>query len=306
MRSAALATVLALAMTGCASAAQPAPTQPGTAPTVSEPFRSERLTVEVRGRGPDVILIPGLSSSRAVWARTADLLDDTHRVHMVQINGFAGQPAGANARGPVFDPLRDELARYIALRGLKRPAVIGHSMGGALALSLAASDPERVGRVMAVDALPFVALLMGPQMTVEAIRPRAEAMRAAMAGMAPEQRAATAPATLAALVKDPAARERGVRESNASDPRVAAQVVHDMMVTDLRPALARTTVPITVLYAFDAGAGAPLAVIEGLWTEAYAGVPGARLIRIDDARHFIMDDQPDRFASEVRAFLGQP
>jgi pimeloyl-ACP methyl ester carboxylesterase len=293
-----LAAALALAV-GSAGAAPPV--SPAAAP-----FTSGRLTVEVRGQGPDVILVPGLTSSRAVWTRTADALDDTHRVHLVQVNGFAGQPAGANAQGPVFASLGDELARYIAARGLKRPAVIGHSMGGALALSLAASHPERIGRVMAVDALPYVALLMGPQATVEAIRPRAEAMRASMARMSPEQRAAMAPAMLTGLAKDTAARERGVKESNASDPGVVAQVMHDMMVTDLRPALAQTHVPITVLYAFDAGAGAPQSSVERLWTNAYAGVPGAKLIRIDDARHFIMDDQPARFSAEVAAFLAAP
>lgn len=295
----AIAAGLALGMTV-------APARAAPPPAVSAPFASGRLTVEVRGQGPDVILIPGLASSRAVWARTADVLDDTHRVHLVQVNGFAGQPAGANATGPVFLPLRDELARYIEARRLKGPAVIGHSMGGALALALAGERPELVERVMAIDALPFVALLMGPRMTPETVKPQADAMRAAMLAMTPAQRAAGAPATLAGLVKNPAARERGVRESIASDPRVAAQVVHDMMTTDLRSALAATEVPITVLYAFDAAAGAPKPMIDALWTGAYAGVPGARLVRVDDARHFIMDDQPERFAREVQAFLAAP
>lgn len=301
MRHFAMAIAAGLLMTtGIAPGAGAAPAH---APA---PFTSARMKVEVRGQGPDVILIPGLTSSRAVWARTADMLDDTHRVHLVQVNGFAGQAAGANAEGPVFGPLRAELARYIQSQGLKRPAVIGHSMGGALALALAAETPDAVGRVMAADALPYVGLLMGPQATVERVRPQADGMRAAMLAMSPEQRAGGAPATLAGLVRDPAARARGVRESIGSDPAVAAQVVHDMMTTDLRPALAGTKVPITVLYAFDAELGAPVERIDALWTGAYAGVPGARLIRVDGARHFIMDDQPERFAREVQAFLAAP
>ena len=300
MKHAAMAVAAALML----AAGSPRPT--AAAPPADASFRSERMTLEVRGRGPDVILVPGLTSSRAVWARTADLLDDTHRVHLVQVNGFAGQPAGANAKGPVFDPLRDELARYIEAKGLKSPAVIGHSMGGALALALAAHQPERVGRVMAVDALPFVGLLMGQEATVESVRPRAEAMRAAMLALSPEQRATGAPGALAGLAKDPVARERGVKESIASDPVVAAQVVYDMMGLDLRPALAKTAVPITVLYAYDWLPGALAEVVDGLWTGAYRGVPGAKLVRIDGARHFIMDDQPDRFAAEVKAFLAGP
>ena len=39
-------------------------------------FRSDRIVVEARGQGPDVILIPGLASTGEVWRRTADQLDD--------------------------------------------------------------------------------------------------------------------------------------------------------------------------------------------------------------------------------------
>lgn len=292
----AIAAGLALGM-GVAPAVRAAPP-----PAASAPFASERLTVEVRGQGPDVILIPGLASSRAVWARTADALDDTHRVHLVQVSGFAGQPAGANGEGPVFEPLRDELARYVAERKLKRPAVIGHSMGGALALALAAERPDAVGRVLVVDALPFFSLLMGPAATPDSARPRAAAMRDAMLAMTPEQYAAGAPLTMASLVRNPAARERGAKDSAASDKSVVGRLVYEVMTTDLRPALARTTVPITVLYAHDAAMG-PTAAVDGLWTGAYAGVPGAKLVRVEGSLHFIMDDQPERFATEVAAFL---
>ncbi len=48
---------------------------------------------------PDVVLIPGLSSSRAVWDAEAKLLAPNYRLHLVQVDGFAGAPAGANASG---------------------------------------------------------------------------------------------------------------------------------------------------------------------------------------------------------------
>src|SRR5688500_1123784 len=55
-------------------------------------FASDRLSVEVVGSGPDVILIPGFGSSRAVWRAEAERLKATHRVHLVQLAGFAGEP----------------------------------------------------------------------------------------------------------------------------------------------------------------------------------------------------------------------
>ena len=82
----------------------------------------------------DVILIPGLASSREVWRATADRLKATHRVHLVQLAGFAGEP-WTHGDGAFVQPAVDELARYAAT--LNRPAVIGHSMGGMTGVMLA-------------------------------------------------------------------------------------------------------------------------------------------------------------------------
>lgn len=269
----------------------------------ARPFHSDRFSVEVRGEGPDVILIPGLASSRHVYDATAARLVAAHRrVHLVQIGGFAGEPAGANAAGEVVAPVVEELARYISEQRLHRPAVIGHSLGGEAALMLAARHPGSVGRVMVVDALPWFSLLFGPDITMDAVRPRAEAFRAAMAAQTPEQFRASQAAGLAGLVANPEARARRAQESFASDPRVVAQAAYDLTVTDLRPELPRITTPVTVLYAWETRYGAPERV-DTLFHAAYAGLPGVRLIRVDNTLHFIMDDQPARFAAEVDAFL---
>ncbi len=126
----------------------------------------ERFTATVSGpeNAPAVILIPGLASSRDVWSATVHQLDETHRVHVLNIRGFAGEPAGANAQGPVLQPLIDEIAAYAA--DLDRPALIGHSIGGLISLEVAAARPDEIGRVMVIDALPFYSLLFNPAATV--------------------------------------------------------------------------------------------------------------------------------------------
>ena len=76
-------------------------------------FASSRLSVVVRGSGPDVILIPGLTASRDMWEGTVAALPD-YRYHLVQVAGFAGDPARGNASGDVVAPVAAEVARYIA------------------------------------------------------------------------------------------------------------------------------------------------------------------------------------------------
>ena len=266
-------------------------------------FTSDRLSVEVVGAGPDVVRIPGLASAREVWRPLANRLSATHRVHLVQLAGFAGEP-WIHGDGPFVDPAVAELARYIEVAGLERPAVIGHSMGGLSGLLLAQRHPDRVGRVMIVDALPFFSALYGPQVTVESVRPMAEQARAAMiANTDPDTRRRQGEATAIGMARDPAIREAMVEWTLASDVRAVAAAFHDVMTTDARPGLAAMTTPVTAVYATDADGGPPPAMAEALWTREYSTLPGVTVVRVDGSRHFIMADQPERLDDLVDGFL---
>lgn len=294
----------ALCLTAAVVAApMSAVTLPGHAVAQTAPaFTSDRLSVEVVGSGPDVILIPGLASSREVWRPLANRLSATHRVHLVQLAGFAGEP-WTHGDGPFVEPEVAELARYIAEAGLDRPAIIGHSMGGLSGLLLAQRQPERVGRLMIVDALPFYSALFGPTVTAETARPVAAQFAAAMIAADEASYRAQQQQAAQGLARDPAIREAMVDWSMASDRRAVAAAFSDVMTTDARPGLAAMTTPVTALYATDADGGPPPALAEGLWTQEYSTLPGVRLVRIDGARHFIMADQPALFDAAVDDFL---
>jgi pimeloyl-ACP methyl ester carboxylesterase len=300
LRALFLVSAAALAV-GAAALAVTAHAEPATA-AQSAPFTSDRLSVEVIGSGPDVILIPGLVSSREVWRPLATRLSATHRVHLVQLAGFAGEP-WSHGDGPFVAPEVEELARYIAEAGLDRPAIIGHSMGGLSGLLLAQAHPDRVGRLMIVDALPFYSALFGPTATPETARPFAAQMTAGM--LAADDAAFRAQQVQSAqgLARDPAMREAMVEWSMASDRHAVAAALTDVMTTDARPGLAAMTTPVTALYATDADGGPPPAMAQGLWEREYAALPGVRLIAVDGSRHFIMADQPARFDAIVDEFL---
>src|SRR3990167_6640559 len=102
-------------------------------PMAREAVETQRFDVETMGNGPDVVLIPGLNSTREVWRPTAEALASGHTVHLVQLAGF-GSPADANVDGPILDPLVDELSAYLVAQGIESPTVIGHSLGGFAAM----------------------------------------------------------------------------------------------------------------------------------------------------------------------------
>lgn len=267
-------------------------------------FTSDRLSVEVLGTGPDVIFIPGYASSREVWRAEAERLSTTHRVHMVQLAGFAGEP-WVHGDGPFVQPVIDELARYIDEAGLQAPAVIGHSMGGMSALMLAQQYPALVGKVMSVDSLPFFSALFGPGMTVDSARPYAEQAAAAMLTLDQTTFRAGQERGAVGYANDPATRKALVEWSVTSDRQAMAAAIRDVMLTDLRPGLPAMTTPVWAVYAADENGGAPRTTADSMWQRDYADLPGVTLIRVDDSRHFIMADQPERFSQIVDRFLAQ-
>lgn len=269
-------------------------------------FTSERISITTQGAGREVIFIPGLSSSREVWDTTVAALGDGYRVHLVQVNGFAGAPVGANDDGPVAAPVAEEIARYIRESGLQRPAVIGHSMGGTMGMMLTARHPDLVGKLMVVDMFPFMgAMFGGPNATPESVTSTADQIRALMRlspqGVVSEQTRQT----INGMVRTEAARPAIIEHARTSNVPTVANAFHELIVTDLRPELGNITQPMTVLYVIPPQAPITPEQYDAYLRASYAGVPQARIVKIEESYHFIMIDQPDRFMAEVRTFLAE-
>lgn len=270
-------------------------------------FESGRFHVRVDGpehpQG-DVILIPGLSSSPAVWDDLTETLKGRYRVHRIHIQGFAGAPVGDNASGPVSAPVAEDLARYVAEQGLTRPAVIGHSMGGTIAMMLAARHPDSVGRLMVVDMVPFMGAMFGPPgTTAESIAPMADQIYAGMTAGPLEQYRQQAAASVTGMINTESRRAGPLEDAAASDRQVSSAAFRELIVTDLRPELTRITAPTTVLYVKFNDARMTPEITDGIYRASFADLPAAQLKRIDNSAHFIMLDQPGVFAAEVNAFL---
>lgn len=266
-------------------------------------FSSDRISVETAGSGPDVVLIPGLSSHPDVWRGTVAALPG-YRYHLVHVAGFAGKPAGGNASGPVVAPVAEEIARYISEARLSRPALVGHSLGGSWAMMVAARHPQLASRVMVVDMVPFMGMMFGqPNATADSLRPIAEQMRARFTTGDGEARRRGIESTIATMVRTESLRPGVVEQSLASDPAVSGQAMYDLITTDLRPELANIRVPMTVLWVRPPSIPVTDELMAGGYRLSYRNAPQAVLRRIPDAYHFIMFDEPEAFQRELREFL---
>jgi pimeloyl-ACP methyl ester carboxylesterase len=263
------------------------------------------ISVVASGKGLPVILIPGLSSPRAVWDGVVPGLAKHHRVYVVQVNGFGGDAPGANLSPGILDGVVADLHTLIAKDRIAGAAVIGHSMGGLAALMLAKAHPADTGKLMIVDSLPFIGTLFAPGATVAMVEPQAQAMRdAQVASYGKPASDAMATATANRLAAKPASRALVATWFKTADPRVSGQAMYEDLTTDLRPAMKQIATPITMVYPWSP-AGPTKVQADALYRTAYAEAPHVSFVDIGDAAHFVMLDQPEVFARAVEAFAGR-
>ena len=260
------------------------------------------FSVHVTGSGPDVVLVPGLAGGGAVWDNTVARLAEDHTLHVVTLAGFGGvEPVPASTRGGFLDAVRDDLAAYV--RGLGAPAaVVGHSLGGFTALRLGLAAPEAVSHVVVVDALPFLASMQDPSTTEEAAEASGAGMKRMMELSSPEQFRLQQEMALGSMMMHADSAAAYLDVHAASDPATVAQAFYDMWTTDLRDDLAGIAVP-TLVLAAGAGFGTTPEATAEMFTEAYSGLAGVRVVAVPEARHFIQIDQPDALVRHLRAFL---
>lgn len=276
-------------------------------------FASDRLHVRVDGPegAPDLILIPGLSSSPEVWDSTVAHLNGRYRVHRIHVQGFAGAPAEGNAppaggHAPVAAPVAEEIARYIREKGLNKPIVVGHSMGGTMGMMLAARHPDLVGKLMVVDMVPFMGAMFGaPGVTAEQVAPTADQVWTGMTSGPDAEYHARAAASVTGMINTESLRAGPLEDAATSDRAVSASAFRELIVTDLRPELPKITAPVEVLYVKFNDARMTPEITDMVYRASFANLPGATLKRIDDSAHFIMFDQPAAFFAELDAFIAK-
>ncbi|WP_162910623.1 alpha/beta fold hydrolase [Hymenobacter oligotrophus] len=294
LSTAALAPAAALAHQPTADAAR----------TTDNPTAHPNFTVRVVGKGQPVLLIPGLTCPGAVWDETVARYQQQYQCHIVSLAGFGGAAAPASTDNLLLN-VRDQLLAYIKTQKLQRPAIIGHSLGGFVALWMSATQPEAIGPLVIVDSLPFMSAIQNPNLTAEMAKPMAEGMRQQMRrGPMP---AAQQRQMVASMITDTARQTVAARWGRLSDPGTVAQAMYDMATTDLRPDVARIQQPVLVLGAWAAYKqfGSTKESTRAIFEQQYAKLPQRRIEMSEAGRHFLMWDDQQWFFAQTDAFLQQ-
>ncbi len=272
------------------------------AASAAEPF-----AVQVSGnpKAPALLFIPGLSSSSDVWKSSVDKFCPSAKAkfscHVFTLPGFAGQPRLGD--GPFLATVKDSIAAYMQTNKLAQPTLIGHSLGGHMALWLASEQPARIGKLVVVDSLPHLGALMNEDPA--ALRKQAEGMRLMITAQTQEQyNAYLKNSKMLDTLVGPAGLPEVMKWSLASDPVAVGNAMFDLYTTDLREAIAKIASPTLVLSSWVAYKDvstreASLALVE----KQYAALKSKTILVSDTAKHFIMLDEPAWFLASVEKFL---
>ena len=279
----------------------------------SEDKPPHSFRVAVSGHGRPMILIPGLASSGDTWTATVARYRDRYECHVLTLAGFAGTPPIAE---PLLATVRAELADYIRGRHLDHPVIVGHSLGGSLALALAVDHPDLVGPLVIVDMVPFLGGAALQAQSLEEARPRIAATRAYMSAQTDAQWAeyAKSGASVKFMVTGAADLATITGWSVASDRRTVTDALADVYGLDLREDMARIKAPVLVLGTWKgvhdevleaAKIDVSRSAIEDSFIRQYAKLPRLTFV-MAETRHFIMFDDPVWFFGQLDGFLSAP
>ena len=261
--------------------------------------RGSRLRYLVCGEGEPLVLVHGLGGAAANWLALAPLLLRGRRLLVPELPGHGGSeplPAAAN-----LNAYADSLAEVVEREGLSPAAVVGHSLGGAIALRLAIRRPDGVSRLVLAAAAGISSGTRSARyaLTITGILKPGRRI-------APHRRLVARSPVLKSLVfgrwgaADPRALPAEVVEAFLSGPARHTDTVSAakaLMKDDPRADLDRVRCPSLVLW----GARDNQLPIGDAFD--YARRLRGRLRVIADCGHLLIGERPDACADAIESFL---
>jgi pimeloyl-ACP methyl ester carboxylesterase len=241
----------------------------------------------------NIVFIPGFSCSGDVWNETKILFEKEYTCYVLTMAGFAGATPQETI---TFEYWKQGIAQYIKNEKINQPIIIGHSMGGGLAMALAADYPDLIQKIVVVDALPCLSSLMNPKFKAEE-KSNCPEMEKQMHDMSKEQFYTMQLQSAAALIADTSKHQLMASWSIKSDKTTFAKMYCDFLNTDLRQKISTVKCPSLILLEPSF-----LGVKETI-EKQYANLKTANLQYASKGLHFIMYDDVAWYNQQLISFL---
>ena len=253
--------------------------------------------VKISGEGKPIIFLPGFTCPGEVWDATIASLDKEYKTYQFTYAGFQGVPSTGL---PWYETVSNDLSKYLEDENIRDAIIIGHSMGGMLAVDLVGDQPDRVESMILVDALPCMRAVMMPQVPasqISANNPYSQQML-----NMPDSALRVTAAQMAQGMTNKADKQSLLIDYIMKTEReIYVKGYIELLKLDLRDQLSSIKIPTLVLSADSFGKEQATKVMEG----QYANLENKEIKVATDSKHFIMFDQPEWFYDQVNSFLNQ-
>jgi len=252
------------------------------------------------GEGPTAILIHGSVSDYREWTKLIDALSQHYHVIAYSRRYHSPNPPPGPDADASLERQVDDLFEIIKALNINSPHIIGHSYGGAIALSFTLRHPEMVQSLVLAE--PAVSGIMSKTPENDSVLKESQAVRMRMMEAFAKGNAEQIVKTYAAHVAPGDFEKATPEERKMLLENVAA---FQLDFTSRRTPFTcedaqKITVPVLVL----AGNQSPLGLQRIAETTAQC-IKGAKFVKISQATHWMQLDQPQVFDDEVIAFLAK-
>ena len=248
---------------------------------------------EAYGQGEPVILVHGWLGSWRYWLPTMKVLAEKYRTYGIDLWGFGDSDKSDADRYTIAD-YADLIYEFMQKIGIERATYVGHSMGGLIGTRLALQHPEKISKLIVVGSpivgrsVSFYLRLLG--------QPRLARM---VWGPRFVQHMGHRFLAYWLAGKWHHWYQEIVDDTAKVTHEAACLAMRDMVNTDLSPELPRLPMPLLAFY------GKKDNVVDPKQANLYRHLPNARLVEFNQAKHFPMLDEPERFYNVLLKFMDE-
>lgn len=270
--------------------------------------------VEKVGTGPiPVVLIPALGCDWTVWQSFMDRNKDLYTCYAITLPGMAGTdspPLPTSVAGtPWLNNAVDAIAQMIEERDIAKPVVMGHSFGGQLAVRFGCAHPELVSKVITVDGMLALPLQNAANraepgrvfhIEVNWLPPAKQATK--------EQWDESLDRMVSGWIKAGPEQDRIKAMVKKTSTAAIVQYMQEFYKTDLTDDVLEFKKPLLAIAAISgayASGGVTAPELKLRWETQMAPAPEETLVYLENTRHFIPLEEPEKLDGIVKAFIGR-
>lgn len=256
---------------------------------------SKAFTVTKTGKGDPMLFLPGFITPGTIWNDTIEALKLNKTTYTFSYAGFNGN---APIEMPWYETVKNEIITYVKSNKLQNIVIVGHSMGGNLAIDIAIALPNQVSKLVIVDSLPNMKAVMMPNVPAENLIYESP-YNQQMINMDNEQFKGMANMMASNMTNTKEKISTLTQWILEADRKTYAYGYTDLLKLDQTKMLSKIKTKTLIL-----GASFPsVDIAKANFEKQYTLLENKTIEMATNSKHFIMFDQAEWFYSKVSTFI---